>query len=104
MSSRCSRVNPATGQPYVADPMHLLRLHDAVEKVNSGAIKPLATRRSSGSEVTSDTRNCSYCEKFRVTKVTFTPQGAASTMQLVVWQFWGRAAEASLTEKSRALF
>jgi hypothetical protein len=23
--------------------MHLLRLHDAVEKVNSGAIKPLAT-------------------------------------------------------------
>lgn len=43
MSSRCSRVNPATGHPYVADPMRLLRLHDAVEKVNSGAIKPLVT-------------------------------------------------------------
>ena len=25
-------------------------------------------------------------------------------MHLVVWQFWGRAAEASWTEKSRALF
>jgi hypothetical protein len=62
------------------------------------------TRCSSCSEVTSDTRNGSYCEKFRVTKVTFTPHGAASTIQLVVWQFWGRAAEASLTEKSRALF
>ena len=62
------------------------------------------TRCSSRSGVTSDTRNGSYCEKFRVTKVTFTPHGAASTIQLVVWQFWGRAAEASLTEKSRALF
>ena len=62
------------------------------------------TRCSSRSEVTSDTRKGSYCEKFRVTKVTFTPHGAASTIQLVVWQFWGRAAEASLTEKSRALF
>src|SRR6202049_4949960 len=62
------------------------------------------TRCSSRSEVTSDTCNGSYCEKFRVTKVTFTPHGAASTIQLVVWQFWGRAAEASLTEKSRALF
>ena len=59
---------------------------------------------SSRFEVTSDTRNCSYGEKFRVTKVTFTPRGAASTIQLVVWQFWGRAAGASLTEKSRALF
>jgi hypothetical protein len=27
----------------VADPVHLLRLHDAVEKVNSGAIKPRVT-------------------------------------------------------------
>ncbi len=27
----------------VADPVYLLRLHDAVEKVNSGAIKPLVT-------------------------------------------------------------
>jgi hypothetical protein len=54
--------------------------------------------------VTSDTRNCSYCEKFRITKVTFTPRGAAFTIQVVVWQFWGRAAGASLTEKSRALF
>ena len=115
------------GSRYVADPGHLLPLHDAVEKVKSGAIKPrnrrpsriplrslfsfvgseLARRqgrRSSRCEVTSDTRNCGYCEKFRVTKVTFTPAEAASTIQHVVWQFWGRAAEASLTEKSRALF
>jgi hypothetical protein len=27
----------------VADPVHLLRLHDAVEKVNSVAIKPRVT-------------------------------------------------------------
>jgi hypothetical protein len=27
----------------VADPGHLLRLHDAVEKVESGAIKPRVT-------------------------------------------------------------
>ena len=128
MSSRCSRRERRAGQPHVADPVHPLRLHDAVEKVNSEAIRGASNRRpsrvplrslfsfvstelarwltrcSSRSEVTSDTRKGSYCEKFRVTKVTFTPHGAASTIQLVVWQFWGRAAEASLTEKSRALF
>jgi hypothetical protein len=43
MSSRCSRREPRAGQPYVANPVHLLRLHDAVEKVNSGAIKPRVT-------------------------------------------------------------
>jgi hypothetical protein len=42
MSSRFSR-EPRAGQPYVADPVRLLRLHDAVEKVNSGAIKPRVT-------------------------------------------------------------
>jgi hypothetical protein len=31
----------------------------------------------------------------RITKVTFTPIGGQSSIQLVVWQFWGRAAEAS---------
>ena len=35
--------DPRAGQPYVADPGHLLRLHDAVEKVKSGAIKPRVT-------------------------------------------------------------
>jgi hypothetical protein len=39
-----------------------------------------------------------------ITKVTFTPSEAASNIQLVVWQFWGRAAEASWTERSRTLF
>ena len=39
MSSRCSRCEPRAGQPYVAVPVQLLRLHEAVEKVNSGAIK-----------------------------------------------------------------
>jgi len=39
MSSRCSRRERRAGQPYVADRVHLLRLHDAVEKVNSEAIK-----------------------------------------------------------------
>ena len=34
---------PRAGHPYVADPVHFLRLYDAVEKVNSGAIKPLVT-------------------------------------------------------------
>ena len=29
---------------------------------------------------------------------------ADSSIHLVVWQFWGRAAEASWTEKSRTLF
>jgi len=36
--------------------------------------------------------------------VTFTRVGGDPTIQIVVWQFWGRAAEASWTEKSRALF
>jgi hypothetical protein len=40
----------------------------------------------------------------RITKVTFTRSEANSSIDLVVWQFWGRAAEASLTEKSRTLF
>jgi hypothetical protein len=31
-----------------------------------------------------------------ITKVTFTPSEAASNIQLVVWQFWGRAAEGVL--------
>ncbi len=39
-----------------------------------------------------------------VTKVTFTQNEGDSSIHLVVWQFWGRAAEASWTEKSRALF
>jgi len=43
------------------------------------------------------------CAKW-VTKVTFTHYGGAFSIHFVVWQFWGRAAEASLTEKSRALF
>jgi hypothetical protein len=36
--------------------------------------------------------------------VTFTQKWQATTIQFVVWQFWGRAAEASWTEKVRALF
>jgi hypothetical protein len=36
--------------------------------------------------------------------VTFTQNEGFSNITFVVWQFWGRAAEASLTEKSRALF
>ena len=43
MPSRYSPVNPALASPYVAAPVYFLRLHDAVEKVNSGAIKPLVT-------------------------------------------------------------
>jgi len=39
-----------------------------------------------------------------ITKVTFTPNQQFINIHFVVWQFWGRAAEASLTEKSRALF
>jgi len=31
----------------------------------------------------------------RVTKVTFTPTCGGPSIHLVVWQFWGRAAEAS---------
>jgi hypothetical protein len=30
-----------------------------------------------------------------ITKVTYTQNEAHSNIQLVVWQFWGRAAEAS---------
>src|SRR5690348_8292898 len=44
------------------------------------------------------------CSANPITKVTFTRVGADPTIQIVVWQFWGRAAEASWTEKSRALF
>jgi hypothetical protein len=40
----------------------------------------------------------------RITKVTFTQNVANSNIHFVVWQFWGRAAEASWTEKSRTLF
>jgi hypothetical protein len=38
--------------------------------------------------------------------VTFTQNGGTFNIHLVVWQFWGRAAntEASWTEKSRTLF
>jgi hypothetical protein len=39
-----------------------------------------------------------------ITKVTFTRNESFSTIHFVVWQFWGRAAEASWTEKSEALF
>jgi len=39
-----------------------------------------------------------------ITKVTFTQNQQFINIHFVVWQFWGRAAEASLTEKSRALF
>ena len=45
----------------------------------------------------------SLCAK-AITKVTFTQNGGDSSIHLVVWQFWGRAAEASWTEKSRTLF
>src|ERR1700722_7587651 len=34
----------------------------------------------------------------------FTQNVEASNIHFVVWQFWGRAAEASWTEKSRTLF
>ena len=33
--------------------------------------------------------------KNRITKVTYTQSSAHSNIHLVVWQFWGRAAEAS---------
>ena len=36
--------------------------------------------------------------------MTFTLEWRPSTIQFVVWQFWGRAAEASWTQKVRALF
>jgi hypothetical protein len=36
--------------------------------------------------------------------VTFTKSEEVPSIDSVVWQFWGRAAEASLTEKSGALF
>jgi hypothetical protein len=39
-----------------------------------------------------------------VTEVTFTQSQANFNIHLVVWQTWGRAAEASWTEKSRTLF
>jgi hypothetical protein len=39
-----------------------------------------------------------------ITKVTFTQDVAFLNIHLVVWQFWGRAAEASLTEKSGRFF
>ena len=39
-----------------------------------------------------------------ITKVTFTLNEEFISIHLVVWQFWGRAAEASWTEKSKALF
>ena len=43
MSSRCSRRERRAGQLHVADPVHPLRLYDAVEKVNSEAIKARVT-------------------------------------------------------------
>jgi hypothetical protein len=39
-----------------------------------------------------------------ITKVTFTLNEEFISIHFVVWQFWGRAAEASWTEKSKALF
>jgi hypothetical protein len=36
--------------------------------------------------------------------VTFTQNEEFFNIHFVVWQFWGRAAEASWTEKSKALF
>jgi hypothetical protein len=42
--------------------------------------------------------------KILITKVTFTLHQLFSSIHLVVWQFWGRAAEASWTAKSEALF
>jgi hypothetical protein len=39
-----------------------------------------------------------------ITKVTFTQNRDATSIDFVVWQFWGRAAEALWIEKSRALF
>jgi hypothetical protein len=39
-----------------------------------------------------------------ITKVTFTQNEEFINIHFVVWQFWGRAAEASWTEKSKALF
>ncbi len=43
-------------------------------------------------------------QKILITKVTFTLHQPFSNIHLVVWQFWGRAAEASWTAKSEALF
>ena len=43
-------------------------------------------------------------QEISITKVTFTHNESFLNIHFVVWQFWGRAAEASLTEKSRALF
>jgi hypothetical protein len=39
-----------------------------------------------------------------ITKVTFTLHGQFFNIHFVVWQFWGRAAEASWTERSKTLF
>ncbi len=39
-----------------------------------------------------------------ITKVTFTLTQPFTNIHIVVWQFWGRAAEASWAEKSEALF
>jgi hypothetical protein len=36
-----------------------------------------------------------YFHLTRITKVTFTLPGGAGYYPIVVWQFWGRAAEAS---------
>jgi hypothetical protein len=40
-------------------------------------------------------RYSDYFHEMWITKVTFTPTGVRATIQIVVWQFWGRAAEAS---------
>src|ERR1700686_5494450 len=54
--------------------------------------------------LTSSFRPLFATRKKLITKVTFTQNEEFLTIHFVVWQFWGRAAEASLTEKSRALF
>jgi hypothetical protein len=46
----------------------------------------------------------SELRKILITKVTFTLNQRFSNIHLVVWQFWGRAAEASWAAKSEALF
>jgi hypothetical protein len=43
MPSPCSRVNPAPASRMWPTPGYLLRPHQAVEKVNSGAIPPRVT-------------------------------------------------------------
>ncbi len=45
--------------------------------------------------VTFETARVGYSVFFRITQVTFTEQVRDDNIRVVVWQFWGRAAEAS---------